>query len=389
MPVTRRLPILIGSLGILACGGSTGEQATPAAAARSSVTLTPGDLAVATTVELADGVTISGSLEPVNTVQLKTQVAGRITRIHGDRGTAVRRGQLLVEIEAEGVRGQVANMRAQVLAAEADLALARQRLESARRLHAAGAISDIDLKASEATYQAAEAQVAAAKAMATTATENESHRRIVSPIDGVISERLVEEGEAVKDAVAVLTVVDTRTLELAAQVGVDDAMKVRVGAPVAFTLDAVGGQSFGGRVARIDPRADPATRQVGIASRLPNPGLRIVAGQFARGRVITGASRQVVAIPASAVIDSAGTARVFVVAQDRLTRRDITLGARDDARGLVAVTSGLAEGERVLAASVAGAAEGLSVTIAGDAAAAPKRTSPVSDTTAGRKTGGS
>jgi RND family efflux transporter MFP subunit len=370
-----------------ACGGGS-EKPAAATPARTTVTLTPGDLAVATTVELAEGVAISGSLEPVNTVQLKTQVAGRIRRVHADRGTAVRRGQLLVEIEAEGVRGQVAIMRAQVLSAEAYLALARQRLESARRLHAAGAISDIDLKASEAAFQAADAQVAAAKAMATTAGENESHRNIVSPIDGVVSERFVEVGEAVKDAVAVLTLVDTRTLELEAQVGVDEAMKVRVGAPVAFTLDAVSGQAFTGRVARIDPRADPATRQVGIASRLPNPGLRIVAGQFARGRVVTGAARRVVAIPATAVIDSAGTARVFVVAQDRLTRRDITLGARDDARGLVAVTSGLAEGERVLAASVAGAAEGLSVTIAGDTAAAPKRTPPAADSASARKPGG-
>jgi RND family efflux transporter MFP subunit len=365
---TRLLPLSLGAALLHAgCGRGTESAATPRG--ETSVTLTASDVAVVRVAELTDGVSVSGSLEPVQTIPLKAQINGRVRRVGADRGTAVRAGQVLIEIEAEGIRGQAASAKAAVASAEAALALALQRLESARRLHAAGAISDIELTSAQATHEAATAQVAAARAQWTTANESESHAAITSPIDGVVSERGTEPGEAVKDGAVLLTVVDTRTLELAAQVAVDDAMRVRVGAPVVFTLDAAPGQAFRGRVARVDPRADPGTRQVGIASQLPNPGGRIVAGQFARGRVLTGAPARVPAIPLTAVRDSGGVASVFVIENGRLARREIALGARDEEQGLVGVKRGLAAGDRVLAASIAGAAEGLAVTMASDSAA--------------------
>jgi multidrug efflux pump subunit AcrA (membrane-fusion protein) len=152
-------------------------------------------------------------------------------------------------------------------------------------------------------------------------------------------------------------------------------MKVRVGSPVSFTIDAVG-QALRGRVTRIDPRADPGTRQVGLAAQLPNPGGRIVAGQFARGRVLTGRAVTAIAIPIAAVSDSAGVARVFVIDNGKLVLRQVTLGARDEAQGLVAVTSGLTAADKVLARPVVGAANGLAVTIASDSATPPPPVTP-------------
>lgn len=358
-----------------ACGGD--GETSEAAPASTAVTLGPSDVATVRTVELSEGVAISGALEPARTVELRTQINGRVRRVTVDRGSPVRQGQVLLEIQAEGARGQLEGAQAAVASAEAALALAEQRLASARRLHEAGAISDIELKTSETAFRAAEAQLGAARAQLAIARENESHATVRSPIHGVVSARSVDEGEAVRDGGVLLTVVDTRTLELTAQVGVDEAMKVRVGAPVAFRLDAAGGQTFEGRVTRVDPRADPGTRQVGLAATLPNPGGRIVAGQFARGRVLTGRAQTVTAVPISAVRDSAGTASVLVIEGGRLARRQVSLGARDEERGLVAVTSGLAEGDRVLAVPVLGAAEGLAVTFAADSGARAGASAPV------------
>lgn len=352
-----------------ACGGGEPE-ASPGAAPLAAATLTSSDIATAREVELVDGVSLSGSLEPAQTVIIKTQVAGRLRRIPVDRGSRVAKGHLLAEIEADGIRGQAVAARAALASAEAALALAAQRLESAKRLQAAGAISDIDLRASEASHEAASAQVAAARAQLAMAGEAEARTSIESPINGVVSVRVVEEGESVKDGDRLLEVVDIGTLELRAQVGVDDAMRVRVGSPVVFTLGATG-QPLRGRVARIDPRADPGTRQVGIAAQLANPGGRIVAGQFARGRVLTGRATLAVAIPAAAVSDSAGQSRVFVIEGGKLVLRPVTLGTRDEALGLVAVTAGLAVAERVLARPVLGAANGLAVTVASDSAIPP------------------
>jgi membrane fusion protein (multidrug efflux system) len=377
-PMTHRPRVLaVVALAALGCGG---EPPASAAAARTAVTLSASDVAVARLADLTDGVAISGTLEPVQSVALTAQVAARVRRVTADRGTQVRRGEVLVELDAEGIRGQAEGTRAAVASAEAALALAAQRLESARRLHAAGGIADIDLRASEAAHRAAEAQLAAARAQAAGAQENESHTRVASPIDGIVSARGVEPGESVKDGAMLLTVVDISTLELVAHVGVDEAMRVRVGAPVTFTIDATGGQAFTGRVARVDPRADPGTRQVGIASTLPNPGGRIVAGQFARGRVLLGTVKSVVAVPVRAVTDSAGVASVLLIEGGRLVRRRVSLGARDEAQGLVAVTEGLAEGDRVLAVPVPGAADGLAVTMGSDTGAS-RRVSPAAPDT--------
>jgi len=369
--MTGRATRLVLLAVLAACGGR--EPEAKSAAPLAAVTLTPSDIATAREMELVEGVSMSGSLEPAQTVIIKSQVIGRLRRIHVDRGSRVARGQVLVEIEAEGIRGQAASARAAVASAEAALALSTQRLESARRLQAAGAISDIELRSSEAANQAAAAQLAAARAQLAAAGEAETRTSITSPIDGVVSARIVEEGEAVKDGDRLLEVVDIGTLELQAQVGVDEAMRVHVGSPVTFTLDALPGQALRGRVARIDPRADPGTRQVGIAAQLANPGGRIVAGQFARGRVLTGRAVKGVAIPIAAVSDSAGQARVFVIDNGKLVLRQITLGARDEALGLVAVTSGITATDRILARPVVGAANGLAVTVASDSAVTPPR----------------
>ena len=383
--MSRSFPTLFGLAlfaVVIACGRKTPQPSSGAGTTTASnvaasngavstgLTLTTSDVAEARVVPLTDAVSISGPLEPAQTVALRTQINAIVSAVRADRGTRVRRGQVLIELDAQGLRGQAAGAKAAIAAADANLSLATQRLENAQRLLSAGALSPMDVKTAEAQHQVAEAQAAAARAQYATSSESESRARIVSPIDGIVSNRAVEPGEAVREGNVLLTVVDTRTLELRAQVGVDEALRVRPGATVVFTLDAAPGETFRGRVTRVDPRADPGTRQVGVSSSLTNNQGRIVAGQFAHGRVLTGAPSPQVVVPITAVSGSGEHASVFVIVNGRLTKRDVVLGVRDDARGLVAVRSGLTAGERVLAVPVLGAAEGLTVTMATDSAAA-------------------
>jgi RND family efflux transporter MFP subunit len=324
---------------------------------------------------------MSGPLRPKVQVTIRAQVEGTVSDLTVDRGSRVRRAQRLATIAAVGVRSQAAGARAAVAAAESNLALARQRLEAARRLRDAGGISDIDYQTAATHFQAAEAQLEAARAQLASASEAAGHTQVVAPVDGVVSERMVEEGEQVKSGDNVMTVVDTRVLELAARIGAADASRVRVGQPVRFTIDAFPGQEFTGRVARMDPIADPATRQVGVYVELPNPSGRIIGGLFAWGRISLDAMRAVV-IPATAVQVSGPDSSIttaFVIENGRLVRRQVTLGPRDEERGLVAVLSGIAAGDRVLATPTAGVSEGAPVTMATDApprdtaVAAPKK----------------
>jgi RND family efflux transporter MFP subunit len=261
---------LVAASLIAGCAADEENTAEAAPSEERAIQLSSADVATAETKTLSGGVVLTGSLQPANAAQVKAQVPGTVTRLLVDRGTAVQQGQPIAEIEAAGVRANAA-------AAEANLALARQRLESARTLREAGAMSAIDFQAAQAGYEAAVAQAEGAKEMAQRAT-------VRAPITGVVAERIIGEGEAVGMNDHLLTIVRSDVLELAGSVPVDAASQIRPGQAVVFELSAFPGREFRGEVARIEPVADPQTRQVGVYLRMRNPG-GVIGGQFARGRV--------------------------------------------------------------------------------------------------------
>ncbi len=342
-----------------ACGTKpVSEAATPA------VVLGPADVAAASLADVGATVVVSGALDPADVVRLRAQVAGTIRDLQVDRGSKVARGQLLARVEAQGVTSQAEGAKANVAGADAALAVARQRLEAGKRLFEAGATSLIEYKSVQAGFDAAVAQLAAARAVQASTGEAAARTTLRSPINGWVSERSVEDGESVKAEDPVLVVVDPRMLELRGQVGAGDAARVRIGQQVTFTLDALPGQEFRGTVARIDPMANAATRQVGVFVRLPNAAGRIVAGQFAHGRIHTGAAAQAVVVPATAVRTAGADRYVLVVDGSVVRRRTVVTGARDDDAGVVAITSGLTPGERVIVAPGIDIADGTKVAAA-------------------------
>jgi RND family efflux transporter MFP subunit len=346
-----RAAFAIATMTVLAaCGGGGEEKAgEPAAAAPGpEVVLAPSDVAAAATTELQGGVGFAGSLEPYRVVEVKAQVPGVVQGLTVDRGSAVRQGQLLARIEAAGIQSQAGGAAAQVAAAQAALAQAQRQLESARTLHEAGAMSEISFRAAETQVASARAQLAAARAGATGAGEQAARTRVVAPLTGRVSDRRVQSGEAVAVGAVLLTVVDARNLELKGQVPVELAAAVREGQPVEFIINSDPGRTFRGTVARVDPVADPGTRQVGMTLRLPNADGGLIGGLYASGRVLTGQTRTAVAVPAAALRTAGAESFVWVIRDGRAERRVVTIGERDDARGLVAVASGLTAGEQVV-----------------------------------------
>ncbi len=343
-------------LSVAACGREGGKPAEAAAEETVVVELGAADVAVAQRADLAAGAVLTGSLMPYRMVPVKAQVAGTVSEVRVDRGTRVRKGQVLATIDAEGIRGQAA-------AAEANLALATQRLESARILHEAGAMSDIDFNAAKAGYEAARAQAAAAAEQAVNTT-------IVAPIDGVVSVRQVETGEAVYPGQELFTVVNTERLELSGQVPIEAAARIRPGMEVVFTLDAHPGLQLRGTVDRIEPMADLRTRQVGVYVQLPNRDGSLVAGQFATGRIVGEQVEGALVVPVAAVRGSGAQSFVLVVEDGRIARRPVQTGLRDDLSGLIAIQSGVSEGEQVIATPVAAIEPGTAVRVVGGGAVA-------------------
>ena len=338
------------------CGGS--DEPAETAAEPQALVLASSDLAEVERGPISAGVSLTGSLDPYRVVNVKAQVGGTIGSVRAEEGDRVGAGAVLATITAEGIRSQAASTRAGVAAAEAQLALARRQYESARTLYEAGAMSQIEFQSNEAQLEAAQAQLEAAQAQATGASEQAGRTVVNAPIAGAVSEKMVELGEAVSPGETLFTVVNTSALELDGQVGVDQAARISVGDPVVFRIDAYPGQTFRGTVSRVQPTADPATRQVGVYLRLDNPG-NLVGGLFATGTVVSETLEEELLLPATALRTADGVSYVLVVEDGVIRRRPVAVIARDPARGVVAVSGDLEAGEAVIVApttdTVAGA----------------------------------
>jgi RND family efflux transporter MFP subunit len=346
-----------GLIAIAGCGKASSDEAPAASAEPPRAMLGAQDVAVAQRTDLTTGVVLTGSLQPYKIVKVKSQVAGTVRGVRVDRGTPVHRGDVMAVIEAAGVQSAAT-------AAKANLALAKQKLDAAQTLYKAGAMSAIDERTAQAAYEAAQAEASRAEEAAARST-------ITAPLTGVVSERVVDGGEAVGTDAQLFTVVNSDTLELAGQIPVEQAAGVRVGARVTFTLNAAPGRELTGRVARIDPVADPQTRQVGVYVQLPNRAHAIIGGQFATGRIVGQRVHNVVVVPAPAVRGSDDSTHVLVVAGDHVERRPVTVGASDQASGRVVIASGLTGGEHVIVTPAIQLAPGTKVTVAGNGGTAP------------------
>jgi RND family efflux transporter MFP subunit len=345
----------IAGVFVIACSSS---EATNMPATDSTVAMVLGtrDVATASVREITTGIAITGSLDPARRVEVKSQIAGQIENITVDRGSPVRRGQVLVTFDAQAVRAQAAS-------AEASLASAEREFGAADTLFKAGAVSDRVFVQARVARDAAIAQLAQVRETLRRAT-------VESPMSGVVSERAVEPGEAVATATSLLTIVNTDVLELSGRVAPGAIAGVRIGQPVQLTVDAYSGRTITGRVARIEPVAEAGTRQVGVYVSVPNPKHELVAGLFATGLIVgQGSSGAVLTVPTTAVMIQNDEPVVFVIEQSRIIRRPVNVGARDERRGLTEVKAGLTAGELVLANPNDSVRPGASVRLIGDSAA--------------------
>ncbi len=352
------------------CGGGS-EKPETAAQEEKILTLGERDVAVAENIRLEAGVPVSGTLEPSETADVKAQISGTITGIRADAGSPVSRGQVLGTIEAEGIRSQATSAQAGIQAAEANLALARQRMESMRTLFETGAVAKIEYDNTRAAVEAAQAQVVAARAQATGAREQVGRATVNSPLGGTISKRNVNGGEAVNPGQVLFTVVNASTLELAGKIPASERGNIRVGQPVAITLSADPSRPVRGTIARIEPVADLQTRQVGIYVQVSNPGGDIVAGQFVNGTILTEGVVSATVVPKAAVRRRGDTAYVLVVNNETIQERIIRAGRTDEVKGVIEVVSGVNTGENVIIAPATAIQTGMKVRLAGNAAATP------------------
>ncbi len=358
------------AVGLGLAAGACGGRAKGAGDAVSPVVLAPADVATASTETIGEGVAVTGPLNPYHVAEVRAQVPGVLTDLRVDRGSRVSAGEVMAQIQADGIRSQAASAKAAVAAAQAGLAVATKQLESSKKLHAAGAVSDFDLQQAQAGYDAAQAQLAAAHAGDAAAAEAARHASVVAPFAGEVSVRTVNQGEAVNPGQSLLTVVDPAILEFQGTVPVEQAATVRAGQEVEIGLDAYPGRVFRGTVARVDPTASAQTRQVGVYVRLANQNRGVLGGVYASGRILTGSSHQGIVVPLAALRGAGQDSYVWAVRGNRAVKQAVKLGARDERRGWVEVLEGVQAGETVVAAA-GDLADGTPVRVAAPAGVSP------------------
>jgi RND family efflux transporter MFP subunit len=319
------------------------------------------NLIVARQETLQVGPAISGALEPERKAAMRAEVGGALIAVNAEPGQPVARGTVLGRIDDAGVRDEAASAQSALNTAEMNVALARRNAERTRALAEAGAIADREREQAEWNLSAAETQLADARAHAVSAGKQLARTVIQAPFAGIVSERPVNLGDIVQVGTPLFTVVDPSTLKLEGSVPAEGLKLLRVGTPVTFSV-AGGGAPLRGRISRINPVADPATRQVRVTVAVPNAGGWLVAGLFADGRVAT-TERVSVVVPSGAV-DRAGLRPTVVrVRQGHVERVEVELGLIDDGRERTELRSGVAPGDTILLGGARGLPPGTAIRI--------------------------
>ena len=228
------------------------------------------------------------------------------------------------------------NTRALAAAAQARVGAARARIEQAKALETSA----------QRKLEAADAIVLQGQAQARTAQVVRDYVNIRVTTAGNVVKRLVAPGVLVQPGTPVLKIVQVDQVRLQANVGEQDLTGIRVGSPVTVLLAGNAGEPLTAKVSSISPFVDPGARTAVVEAVVPNPGRRLLPGQYVQMQFVTGEQRNALSVPREAVARSGDSASVWVVADDRVERRQVTTGLESQDR--VEIVAGLDAGERVV-----------------------------------------
>ncbi len=291
-------------------------------------------------------VDVTGTLAPWEEAMVSLEAEGRLVKVAVDLGDPVRKGQILAVIAPQEYEYKKVQSEAEFAAAEADFKrtqdLAKKEMstpqqldENRRRLDVARTAADL-----------------ARKKLADTI--------LLSPIDGMISKRLMNVGEYVRIGTPAFQIVRITPLKLKADVPERYVSDVTVGAAVNVEYEALGDQPpLTGTVVRVSPIVAVDSRSFPIEARIENPKGSVKPGTFARASVMIAKPEKALVVPEAAVTSFAGTPRVYVLQDGKARERIIDVSGKT--KGRIVVTKGLNSGEKVIVSGLETLSDGLSV----------------------------
>jgi RND family efflux transporter MFP subunit len=333
-------------------------------------------------------VELVGTLAAVDQVTISSEADGKVSRILADLGDRVKAGQPLIQVDREKQQYNFDQQRASlekalaqlgapdaqhlpdaeqtpdVQKAAADLAQARQAHDRASQLFKRTLVPQqtLDdaataLQSKQASYDLSlqnaknlRASIQASEASMKLADRQLRDTEIRAPFDGIVEKRLVNLGELVKTQMPVMAIVRVDPLKVIAEIPEKMAPWITDGQPVQLHVDAYPERTFIGKVSRISPAVNTATRAFPFEALVPNQDATLKPGTFARVHIESGKIDTVLTLPYSTMQYRYGVNRVFVVDGDKLAVRELKVGDRLGER--IEIISGVKAGERVAATDV-------------------------------------
>jgi membrane fusion protein (multidrug efflux system) len=273
-----------------------------------------------------------GSLRSNESVLLRPEVPGRIAFIGFRDGQPVKRGQVLVALDASLNEAEVAK-------AQAELNLAVSNLKRTEDLASRNFVSGSAQDTASSNVQVLEANLKLAQARL-------AKMRIVAPFDGVAGIRTVSVGDYVKDGADLVNIEDIGTLKVDFRLPERNFALIKVGQPVLVTADALPGETWRATLEAINPRVDANGRSLELRARLANNAGKLKPGMFVRVRAVVGERANALVVPEEAIVPSGDDFYVFKVVEGAAKRVKVTIGVRRDAK--VEIVEGLAVGDQVV-----------------------------------------
>jgi membrane fusion protein (multidrug efflux system) len=302
-----------------------------------------------------------GTAKANESVDITAKVSNLVTAVRFQEGQQVRRGDVLVEMDSQQARADLA-------IAEATLKESASQYHRSRELYTTKVLSDAQLEQIEAAFKSNQARVASAEAhLADTV--------IRAPFAGRVGLRRISIGSLVNPGAVITTLDDTRTMKLDFTIPETYLAVVSQGLEIEATSPAYPGATFAGQVSSVDSRVDPETRSVTVRAIVPNTAGQLKPGMFLTVH-LTRSETDVLLVPEEALVPEQGNVYVFVVQDGKAIKRLVHTGQRRV--GTVQVLDGLTAGEIVVTEGTQKLRDGASVQV--QAAAKGKASEPARPT---------
>ena len=256
---------------------------------------------------ISNSVTATGTIEPVNKVEVGTQVSGIISKIYVDYNSIVKKGQVIAELDKINLESELASAKANLASSKSELDYQETNYKRMKALHDKGFISDDDFDIADLSYKKAKEAYLVQLQTVQKAQTNLGYATITSPIDGVVLSKDVEEGQTVAASFSTPTLFtiarDLTDMQVVANVDEADIGNVRDGQRVTFTVDAFPDDTFEGRVKQVrqqgEEESNVVTYEVVISA--PNNDLKLKPQLTANVNIYTEEIENVVSVPAKAL----------------------------------------------------------------------------------------